>query len=107
MVEFFELALFTSLIFLTSLMINASLGLLSSTLEAYELLHKGVSRRWKGAKRLAIESGEDLDTALAGLDSPERLDGKLMAAIEKHILTVSHFQHDFFALSFLFRLCVR
>ncbi len=64
------------------------LGLLIATLEAHELLYEGVKRRWKEAKRRALEGGEDLDTALAGLDSPERLDEKLMAAIEKNILTV-------------------
>eukprot|EP01084_Bolivina_argentea_P269806 458648_1 len=65
----------------------ANPSLLIATLEAYELLHEGVNRRWKEAKRLAIEGGEDLDIALAGFDSPERLNEKLMAAIEKHILT--------------------
>ncbi len=76
------------MILLTPFIINVSLGLLIATLEAYELLHEGVNRRWKEAKRLAIEGGEDLDIALAGFDSPERLNEKLMAAIEKHILTV-------------------
>ncbi len=75
---------------MTVFIINFSLGLLIATLEAYELLHEGVNRRWKEAKRLAIEGGEDLDIALAGLDSPERLDEKMMANIEKHILTVGY-----------------
>ncbi len=64
------------------------LGLLIATLEAHELLHEGVNRRWKEAKRRAVEDGEDVDIALAGLDSPERLDEELLAAIEKHILVV-------------------
>ncbi len=64
------------------------LGLLIATLEAHELLHEGVNRRWKEAKRRAVEGGEDVDIALAGLDSPERLDEELIAAIEKHILVV-------------------